>query len=135
MALTENLILQLRFFNEKPPQALEVPGESFLFIEKDVKREPGGDVVARHLNDQWHVGAETFLKIECCSPVERRFSGVGPSAELRGPFGHVVVSDGVLTGDGAPLAMLKADVSWCSLVDHEVWDRFGVGQISHRAGG
>jgi hypothetical protein len=115
-------MLGLRFFNDDPPRSCIIRGEAFTFLADTIQRQPDGDTVARHIHDQWLVGSEFFLKIDCSEPVECLF--VGAVSQRRGPYQKVTVMDGVLTADGRALAMLSETNGWGSLVGSEMWSKW-----------
>jgi hypothetical protein len=118
-------VLQLRFFNEKPPESTQVAGEIFRFDATVIRAQPSGDVVASHVRDHWLVGGNLFLKIECRA-VECVFGEDGPSRQRQGPFDHVTLIDGVLTADKRPLAILNEQRGWSSLEGDETWLGFSL---------
>jgi hypothetical protein len=117
-------MLGLRFFNDAQPESSIIEGESFLFVADTVQRKPTGDTVARHIRDHWLVGGDSFLKIECSDLVECHFIGALRRSERRGPYQRVALIDGVLTGDGAPLALLLEGIGWRCLVGSETWSQW-----------
>jgi hypothetical protein len=117
-------MLGLRFFNDVPPQSTIIRGEAFWFLADTIERKPSGDVIARHIQEQWLVGGEFYLKIECSDRVECVFVGGDSARQRRGPYQKVAMIDGVLTADGAPLALLVEHSGWRSLVGPELWSEW-----------
>jgi hypothetical protein len=122
-------MLELRFFNDHPPESTEVAGEVFDFDSGTIRTEPGGNIVATHVTDHWLVEGTLFLKMECRDAVECLFADGGASRQRRGPFDRLTLIDGVLKGDEHPLAMLKESRGWTSLVGDETWDGFSVSPV------
>jgi hypothetical protein len=119
-------VLELRFFNERPPESTQVTGERFGFDSKTIRSQPSGSIVATHVRDHWLVGGNLFLKVECRSAVECLFGETERSRERQGPFQHLTLIDGVLTGDKRPLAMLHETRGWSSLTGDETWLGFSL---------
>jgi hypothetical protein len=115
-------VLTLRFFNENPPQTVQIDGLGFLFDFETLRRQPQGDVVARHFSDHWLVGSDTFVKAECCSPAVCVFEANGAS-ERHGPFRRIHIIDGVIKGDNTPLVMFREGRGWYSLLGEQMWSR------------
>jgi hypothetical protein len=119
-------VLELRFFNETPPESTHVAGEKFAFDSTTIRTQPSGDVVATHVRDHWLVGGNLFLKAECRGAVECLFGEDDRSRQRQGPFEHLTLIDGVLTGDERPLAILQETRGWNSLIGDETWLGFSL---------
>ena len=127
-ALTEadwpTTVLELRFFNDTPPESKQVSGEAFLFDRAGIHERPGGELVAQHVRDHWLVGGDLFLKLECRGAVECLIDQNRRAQQREGPFDRVALIDGVLTADERPLAILNERRGWCSLIGDENWIGF-----------
>jgi hypothetical protein len=115
-------VLILRFFNENPPQTVQIEGLGFLFDRDTLLRQPQGDAVARHIADHWLVGSDTFVKGECCSPAVCMFE-TDSASERHGPFRRIQIIDGVIKGDNTPLVMFREGRGWYSLLGEQMWSR------------
>ena len=111
-------MLELRFFNETPPESG--------FDSKTIRTQPSGTIVATHVRDHWLVGGNLFLRVECRGVVECLFGENDRSRERQGPFQHLALIDGVLTGDKRPLAILHETRGWSSLTGDETWLGFSL---------
>lgn len=120
-------MLQLRFFNDWPPDSKRVMGDAFCFDPAGIHAKPGGAIVARHVNDRWLVAGHLFLKLECSARVSCIFdNGARPAPLPQGPFAQLTIIEGVLAADTRPLAMLDQRRGWNSLVGDETWRGFSL---------
>lgn len=117
--------MQLRFFNDSDSTQVEVEGEGFFFDYTAIRVQPGGDVVARRVNNEWLVGGELYLKMECRGAVECLIDQ-NRAQQREGPFDRVALVDGVLTADDRPLAILHRRRGWSSLAGDENWPGFSL---------
>ena len=118
--------MQLRFFNDPESTEVEVEGEAFFFDYTAIRVQPGGDVVARRVNNEWLVGGELFLKLECRGAVACLIDQSRGTQQREGPFERVALIDGVLTVDERPLAILHRGRGWSSLAGNESWPGFSL---------
>lgn len=102
-------------------------GDAFVVDTSSIHAQPGGAVVARHVNDHWLVDGDLFLKVECADGVACVFdNGARPAPLPQGPFDRLAIIDGVLLADARPLAMLDERRGWNSLVGDETWRGFSL---------
>jgi hypothetical protein len=118
--------IELRFFNDADSSQVEVEGEAFLFDYTAIRVQPGGDVIARRVNNEWLVGGDLFLKMECRGAVECLIDQNRCAEQREGPFDRVSLVDGVLTADDRPLAVLHRGRGWSSLAGDGSWSGFSL---------
>ena len=117
--------MQLKFFNDERGESRGVEGDAFVVDASGIHAQPGGTVVARHVNDRWLVGGDLFLKVQCGEAVACLFdNGARPAPPAQGPFDQLTIVEGVLRADERPLAMLDERRGWNSLVGDETWRGF-----------
>lgn len=117
--------LQLKFINDEHGESRRVEGDAFVVDASGIHVQPGGAVVARHVNDRWLVDGDLFRKVECDVRVACLFdNGARPAPRPQGPFDQLSIVEGVLRAGERPLAMLDERRGWNSLVGDETWRGF-----------
>jgi hypothetical protein len=99
----------------------DVAAEAFTLDHGKLEAWPDGRLVARHIDNQWHIDGRTFVRFECDMPVMCVFEG-DDATEKHGPFDGLACVDGVLWVDSHALAALK-EGQWSSMVTKQCWPR------------
>ena len=83
----------------------------------------GGEVIARHENHCWRIGAREFFRIDCEGPVRVYFEDPGGQhSEVLGPFFHFSSADGLAYGDGEICGRVDVDAgTWFSHREQAHW--------------
>jgi hypothetical protein len=88
-----------------------------------MRSAPSGEVIARHENHCWRVGAQKFFRVDCEHPVRVHFEGAdGERSEEFGPFFHFSSADGVAYADGEICGHIDVDAClWYCHRDERYW--------------
>lgn len=100
----------------------DVTAKAFTLDHARLEEWPGGRLVARHIDNQWHREGRSFVRFECATRVVCVFEGAGEATEKHGPFDDLACVDGVLWVESHALAALK-EGQWSSMVTKRRWPR------------
>jgi hypothetical protein len=113
------LRLAFKTFDNRPGG--DVTAEAFTLDHGKLETWPDGRLVARHIDNQWHMDGRVFVRFECAARVVCVFEG-NEATEKHGPFVELACVDGVLWVESHALAALK-EGQWASMVTKQRWPR------------
>lgn len=89
-----------------PAVSIVGPAPRFRLEGRSLQLGPRNDEVAVYRDGHWHSDGRTFTVLESESPTLLRFEANGAAPEVRGPFGAVQVSEGVIRAGHATKQVL-----------------------------
>ena len=115
-------MLSLRFKPSDNRSDTEVRATAFLLHRGCLEAGPEGRLIARHVDNEWHVDERIFPRFECGPRVYCLFETAENVKERHGPFDSVTCVDGVVWAGPDAVAALKAG-EWSSLSTKRAWPK------------
>lgn len=100
----------------------EVSAEAFTLYHGNLEAWPEGRLVARHVENQWQVNGQLFVRFECGPGATCLFETEDRVEERYGPFDSLSCVDGVLWAGSDAVAALKGD-GWASMFTKSAWPK------------
>jgi hypothetical protein len=100
----------------------DVSAEAFTLHQGNLEAWPEGRLVARHVENQWQVNGQLFVRFECGPGATCLFETEDRVVERYGPFEDLSCVDGVLWAGSDAVAALK-NGEWASMVTKRAWPK------------
>jgi hypothetical protein len=128
-------LITLTFRNLTPGTVSKGPMRSFR-IDRELVTDDRGGPLAVHVGHCWHVGEESFVRLDCADAVKVQFERDGAAAsEVYGPFIHLSSTDGICYADHEVFAHFDEDTkTWFCHRDREYWPSLVVRSLTWPGG-